>query len=114
MNKYILFVNSTYNNTILTLTDAKGNTINWFSSGRSKFKGTKKSTPYSAQISTENILKAIKGEKIKKIDVRIKGAGPGRDSVLRTLNNNKVFIKSINDTTSIPHNGCRPPKIRRT
>ncbi|XAO72554.1 MAG: 30S ribosomal protein S11 [Candidatus Vidania fulgoroideorum] len=111
--KAILFVNTTYNNTITTLTDKKGNTIYWFSSGRGKFKGSKKSTNFAAQISAEKISNFIKKKKIKQIKIITKGPGNCRDSIIRTINKNRIKITSIKDNTFTPHNGCRPPKRRR-
>ncbi|MGX7577364.1 30S ribosomal protein S11 [Candidatus Vidania fulgoroideorum] len=111
--KYLLHINSTYNNTILNLTNKKGETIIWSTAGSSKFKGKKKSTPYAAQVSTEKIINFFKKNNINKTSVICKGPGAGRDSVLRTLNNFGIEVVSILDTTSIPHNGCRPPKKRR-
>lgn len=110
--KYIIHVNTTYNNTIINLSNNKGEVLIWASSGN-KFKGAKKSTPFAAQISTEKILNYVKKNKIKFLDVIFKGPGVSRDSILRTLNNGGVKILSISDKTSIPHNGCRPPKKRR-
>ncbi|MGX7589526.1 30S ribosomal protein S11 [Candidatus Vidania fulgoroideorum] len=111
--KLLINVNLSYNNTIINLSDKKGNTITWSSSGSNKFKGSKKSTPFAAQVSTEKIINYLKSNEISKVDVIFKGPGPNRDSVLRTLNNNGIKISSINDLTNIPHNGCRPPKKRR-
>ncbi|WP_458659102.1 30S ribosomal protein S11 [Candidatus Vidania fulgoroideorum] len=111
--KALIYVNSTFNNTIINLTDLKGNTIHCTSAGKNKFSGAKKSTPYAAQITTNNISKIIKKNNILSVDVIIKGPGVGRDSVLRTLNSNKINITSISDVTPVPHNGCRPPKKRR-
>ncbi|MGX7576963.1 30S ribosomal protein S11 [Candidatus Vidania fulgoroideorum] len=111
--KGIIFANCTYNNTIITLTDKKGNTIGWSSSGSNKFKGSKKSTPFAAQICTEKLIKKFIEKKIDVVDVKFKGPGNGRDSILRVLNNNNINILSITDLTPIPHNGCRPPKKRR-
>ncbi|MGX7589388.1 30S ribosomal protein S11 [Candidatus Vidania fulgoroideorum] len=111
--KYYLFINSTFNNTIITLTNYKGDVISWESSGKNKFRGAKKSTPFAAQKSTEKIIKSMKIKGVNVVSVRIKGAGSGRDSVIRTLNSGGIFVESIFDITPIAHNGCRPPKKRR-
>ncbi|MGX7585972.1 30S ribosomal protein S11 [Candidatus Vidania fulgoroideorum] len=113
MKFLVLHAFCTFNNTIITLTDLKGSVIDWSSSGRSGFKGTKKSSTYSSQVSVEYICKKIVNLGILNLKVRIKGFGPGRDVVFRTLNNMGINIISISDVTPIPHNGCRPPKKRR-
>ncbi|MGX7582583.1 30S ribosomal protein S11 [Candidatus Vidania fulgoroideorum] len=110
---YFINVHATYNNTIISLSNKKGEVVKWSSSGSNKFKGSKKSTPFAAQISAEKISSYLKIKKINKVNVVLNGPGLGRDSVLRTLNNNNIKIISIIEKTSIPHNGCRPPKKRR-
>lgn len=106
-------VKSTFNNTIITLTDVEGNVLAWASSGSSGFKGARKSTPYSAQIATEIAVEKAKEYGLKRVDVFVKGIGSGRDSAVRTLNNSGIYVNSIKDVTPIPHNGCRPRKPRR-
>ena len=106
-------IKSTFNNTIVTLTDTAGNVLAWASSGSSGFKGSRKSTPYSAQIATEIAVEKAKEYGLKKVDVFVKGIGSGRDSAVRTLNSSGIYVNSIKDITPIPHNGCRPRKPRR-
>ncbi|UOQ27948.1 SSU ribosomal protein S11p (S14e) [Candidatus Vidania fulgoroideae] len=104
----------TYNNTILTVTDKSGKTIFWSSAGLNKFRGTKKSTSFAAQKTTEIVCKKIISLGHKKVFIRLKGPGIGREHVLRTIANSDLDIKIIEDVTPIPHNGCRPKKPRRT
>ncbi|QSW37833.1 30S ribosomal protein S11 [Candidatus Vidania fulgoroideae] len=104
----------TYNNTIICLTDATGKILHWSSAGKIGFKGTKKSSNYAAQMATEEICTEILKRQTKKIKIKLKGPGPGRDIVIRTINNKGIYISEIEDTSPIPHNGCRPPKKRRT
>jgi small subunit ribosomal protein S11 len=108
-----IYINATYNNTVITLTDSKGDTLAWVTAGSLGFKGTKKATPYAA--SRVATVIGNKAEKIgvQEIDIYIKGVGSGRNSALKSLSNRTIKIKSINDVTPIPHNGCRPPKTRR-
>lgn len=108
-----IYISATYNNTVITLTDTKGDTLAWVTAGSLGFKGTKKATPYAA--SRVATVIGNKAEKIgvQEIDIYIKGVGSGRNSALKSLSNRKIRIKSINDVTPIPHNGCRPPKTRR-
>lgn len=108
-----VFVSSSYNNTILTLTDIKGNVLAWTSAGRLGFKGTKKATPFAASKSAEAIALSMDKLGIEKIDVFVKGVGSGRESAIRSLAARGLDISSIKDITPIPHNGCRPPKVRR-
>ncbi len=107
------YIQSTYNNTIITLTDDKGRVLAWSSAGSIGFKGTKKSTPYAASLIVKNAVEKIKKTGIKDVDVFIKGIGLGRDSALRSLAQQGLVINSIKDVTPVPHNGCRPPKPRR-
>jgi small subunit ribosomal protein S11 len=108
-----IYISSTYNNTILTLTDTNGNVIFWTSAGRVGFKNTKKGTPYAASKAAEVMAEVVKKLKIDKIQVLIKGVGAGRESALRSLAAKDLNIISIKDVTPIPHDGCRPPKVRR-
>ena len=109
----VAHVKATFNNVIVTLTDSYGNTISWASSGKMGFKGSKKNTPFAAQITAESAAKAAMDVGMKKIDVLIKGVGSGRDAAVRSLNTAGLEITSIKDITPLPHNGCRPPKKRR-
>lgn len=106
-------IKSTFNNTIVSFTDNSGNVIAWASSGTSGFKGSRKSTPYAAQIAAEVAVEKAKEQGIEKIDVFVKGIGSGRDSAVRSLNSSGLYVNSIKDVTPIPHNGCRPPKPRK-
>jgi small subunit ribosomal protein S11 len=108
-----IYIFSSYNNTILTLTDVKGNVIYWTSAGRVGFQGTKKGTPYAASKAAEVMAEVVKQLNIPKIHVLVKGVGSGRDAALRTLGAHELNIISIKDVTPIPHDGCRPPKVRR-
>ena len=106
-------IQSTFNNTIVTISDPQGNTISWASSGNVGFKGSRKSTPFAAQMAAEQAGKAALECGVKNLEVRIKGPGPGRESAVRALNALGMKIVSIADVTPVPHNGCRPPKRRR-
>ena len=106
-------IKSTFNNTIVTITDPQGNVIAWASSGHVGFKGSRKSTPFAAQVAAEKAGRAALDYGVKSLEVRIKGPGPGRESAVRSLNNVGYKITNIIDVTPIPHNGCRPPKKRR-
>lgn len=109
----VAHINASFNNTIITITDKNGNTLAWATSGSSGFRGSRKSTPFAAQIASERAAKSAAEYGIKNIDVIVKGPGPGRDSAVRALNAYGFNVKSITDATPIPHNGCRPPKRRR-
>ncbi|HHZ70575.1 MAG TPA: 30S ribosomal protein S11 [Methylococcaceae bacterium] len=109
----IAHVHASFNNTIITITDRKGNTLSWATAGGSGFRGSRKSTPFAAQVAAERAGEAAKEHGVKNLDVLIKGPGPGRDSTIRSLNAIGFKINSIFDVTPIPHNGCRPPKKRR-
>lgn len=111
--KIIIHVLCTYNNTIITVSDKFGKTMFWSSAGSNKFKGTKKSTSFAAQKTTENICRKINLLGHKKVSIRIKGPGASRDTVLRTISSSGLKIEYIEDVTPIPHNGCRPKKPRR-
>jgi len=107
------YIQASYNNTIITITDKDGNTIAWASAGHSGFKGPKKATPYAAGVIVSNVIEKIKDSGLKSLDVFVKGVGSGRESAIRALNSHNINILSIKDVTPIPHNGCRPPKVRR-
>lgn len=109
----IAYISASFNNTIITITDRKGNTLAWATAGASGFRGSRKSTPFAAQVAAEKAGSVAKEYGIKNLDVRIKGPGPGRESAVRSLNNLGFKITNIIDGTPIPHNGCRPPKKRR-
>jgi small subunit ribosomal protein S11 len=109
----IAHVHASFNNTIITITDRQGNTLSWATSGGAGFKGSRKSTPFAAQVAAETAGKLAIEYGIKTLEVRIKGPGPGRESSVRALNALGIKISSIADITPVPHNGCRPPKRRR-
>ena len=109
----IAHINATFNNTIITITDRQGNTLSWATSGGSGFRGSRKSTPFAAQVASERAGEAAKEYGLKNLEVRVKGPGPGRESAVRALNSAEFKVQSITDVTPIPHNGCRPPKKRR-
>ena len=109
----IAHVHATFNNTIVTITDRKGNALTWATSGGSGFRGSRKSTPFAAQVAAEHAGKVAQEFGMKNLDVMIKGPGPGRESAVRSFNNLGFKIGNIVDVTPIPHNGCRPPKKRR-
>lgn len=109
----ITHIKSTFNNTIITITDLKGETISWCSSGASGFKGAKKSTPFAAQIATEKAAKQALEQGMKQTEVMINGPGAGRETAIRALQATGIEITLIKDITPVPHNGCRPPKKRR-
>jgi len=109
----IVHVHASFNNTIITITDRKGNTLSWATSGGSGFRGSRKSTPFAAQVAAEKAGIVAQEFGMKNLDVMIKGPGPGRESAVRSLNNLGFKITNIVDVTPIPHNGCRPPKKRR-
>lgn len=109
----IAHVNATFNNTVVNITDAQGNTISWSSAGTKGFKGSRKSTPYAAQLAAEDAGKKAQEHGMKSLEVEVKGPGSGRESALRALQATGFVITSIRDVTPIPHNGCRPKKRRR-
>jgi len=109
----IAHVNATFNNTVINITDVKGNTLSWSSSGVKGFKGSRKSTPYAAQIAASDAGEKAKHHGVKTLEIYIKGPGAGRESALRALQSVGFTITSIKDVTPLPHNGCRPPKRRR-
>jgi small subunit ribosomal protein S11 len=109
----IAHVHASFNNTIITITDRKGNALSWATSGGSGFRGSRKSTPFAAQVAAEKAGSVAQEYGMKNLDVMIKGPGPGRESAVRSLNSMGFKISNIVDVTPIPHNGCRPPKKRR-
>lgn len=109
----IAHVHASFNNTIVTITDRQGNALSWATAGSAGFKGSRKSTPFAAQVAAEHAGKAALEYGVKNLEVRIKGPGPGRESSVRALNALGFKITSISDVTPLPHNGCRPPKKRR-
>jgi len=111
--KGIVHIQATFNNTIVTITDEKGNTLCWSSSGTVGFKGSKKSTPFAAQVAAEDAAKRAKEFGMRKVEVQVKGPGSGRESAIRAIQTAGLEVKAIKDVTPIPHNGCRPRKRRR-
>jgi small subunit ribosomal protein S11 len=109
----IAHVHASFNNTIITITDRQGNALSWATSGGAGFRGSRKSTPFAAQVAAENAGRAAQDYGLKNLEVRVKGPGPGRESSVRALNAVGYKITNITDVTPIPHNGCRPPKKRR-
>ncbi|MFU8877726.1 MAG: 30S ribosomal protein S11 [Wenzhouxiangellaceae bacterium] len=109
----IAHVHASFNNTIITITDRQGNALSWATSGGSGFRGSRKSTPFAAQVAAENAGRAAQDYGVKNLEVRVNGPGPGRESSVRSLNALGYKIINIIDVTPIPHNGCRPPKKRR-
>lgn len=109
----IAHIKATFNNTIISITDMEGNTIAWSSSGTIGFKGSRKSTPFAAQLAAESVAKKAKENGVRKVEVRVKGPGSGRETAIRTLQANGLEVGSIKDVTPVPHNGCRPKKKRR-
>jgi len=109
----VAHIKSTFNNTVVTITDTKGNTISWASAGGVGFKGSRKSTPYAAQQAAENAAKEAMEHGLKEVEVMVKGPGAGREAAIRSLQAAGLEVNIIKDVTPIPHNGCRPPKRRR-
>lgn len=109
----VCHVHASFNNTIITITDRQGNALSWATSGGAGFKGSRKSTPFAAQVAAEKAGKVAQEYGIKSLDVQVQGPGPGRESSIRALNALGIKITSISDVTPLPHNGCRPPKRRR-
>jgi small subunit ribosomal protein S11 len=109
----IAHIHASFNNTIITITDRQGNALSWATSGGSGFRGSRKSTPFAAQVASERAATAAQEYGLQNVDVEVKGPGPGRESAVRALNNAGLKITNITDVTPIPHNGCRPPKKRR-
>ena len=109
----IAHIHASFNNTIITITDRQGNALAWTTAGGSGFRGSRKSTPFAAQVAAERVGNIVKEYGMKNLEVEVKGPGPGRESAVRALNNVGFQITNITDVTPIPHNGCRPPKKRR-
>lgn len=109
----VVHITSTFNNTIVTITDPKGNTISWASAGSTGFKGARKGTPFAAQVASEAATSTAVGLGLKTVEIVVKGQGSGRETAIRAVQNGGLEISSIKDITSVPHNGCRPPKKRR-
>ncbi|MEY3013534.1 MAG: ribosomal protein [Pseudomonadota bacterium] len=109
----VVHIVSTFNNTIVTVTDVAGNVLSWSSSGRRGFKGSRKSTPYAAQMAAEDAARRAQEHGVKSVSIRVKGPGAGREAAMRALGNVGFRVTSIRDVTPIPHNGCRPRKRRR-
>jgi small subunit ribosomal protein S11 len=107
------YIQATFNNTIVTLTDPEGNVIAWGSSGTAGFKGSRKGTPYAAQLAARDAARKAMEHGLRQIDVYVKGPGSGREAAIRSLQSSGLYITGIRDVTPIPHNGCRPPKRRR-
>lgn len=107
------YIQATFNNTILTITDPQGNAVVWGSAGASGFKGSRKSTPFAARTAADAAIKSAKELGLQEVDVFVKGPGPGREAAIRAIQASGVKVRSISDVTPIPHNGCRPPKKRR-
>jgi len=109
----IAHIQSTFNNTIVTLTDTQGNALSWASAGTVGFKGTKKGTPFAAQLASENAVRKAQEHGLRRVDVFVKGPGSGRETAVRALAQTGLEVSIIRDVTPLPHNGCRPPKRRR-
>jgi len=109
----VAHIKATFNNTIVSITDGEGNVISWASAGKVQFKGSRKSTPFAAQMAAENAAREALGLGLRKVEVLVKGPGAGREAAVRSLQAAGLEIQSIRDVTPIPHNGCRPPKKRR-
>ena len=109
----VAHIHASFNNTIVTITDRQGNALAWATAGGSGFRGSRKSTPFAAQVAAERVAVVVKDMGMKNLEVNVKGPGPGRESAIRALNGQGFIITSITDVTPIPHNGCRPPKRRR-
>jgi small subunit ribosomal protein S11 len=109
----VAHIQASFNNTMITITDRQGNALCWATSGATGFRGSRKSTPFAAQVAAERVANAAQEFGMKSVDVYVKGPGPGRESAVRSLNAAGLRINSIADVTPIPHNGCRPPKKRR-
>jgi small subunit ribosomal protein S11 len=109
----IAHIKSTFNNTVVSITDKEGNVLSWSSAGSAGFKGTKKGTPFAAQLAAEQAAKKAMDQGLREVEVLVKGPGSGRETAIRSLQAAGLIISSIKDVTPIPHNGCRPPKQRR-
>ncbi|MEY4608975.1 MAG: hypothetical protein RL625_1192 [Gemmatimonadota bacterium] len=109
----VAHVNATFNNTLITITDAHGNAVSWGTAGKAGFKGSKKSTPFAATVAAEQCAREAMSSGVRRVNVRVQGPGSGRESAIQALAAAGLQVKSIKDVTPIPHNGCRPPKRRR-
>jgi small subunit ribosomal protein S11 len=109
----VIHIKSSFNNTIVTITDPQGNVIAWASSGVAGYKGSRKSTPFAAQLAAEKAARAAQEHGLRRAEVQVKGPGSGRDAAVRSIQNTGIEVVSIKDVTPVPHNGCRPPKRRR-
>ena len=109
----VAHVNATFNNTLITITDAHGNAVSWGSAGKAGFKGSKKSTPFAATVAAEQCAREAMSAGVRRVHVKVQGPGSGRESAIQALASAGLQVKSIKDVTPIPHNGCRPPKRRR-
>jgi small subunit ribosomal protein S11 len=109
----VAHIKATFNNTIITITDSQGNAVVWASAGKAGFKGSKKSTPFAATVAAEQVGRDAMGLGVRRVTVRVQGPGSGRESAIQALATAGLHIKSIQDVTPLPHNGCRPPKKRR-
>jgi len=107
------YIHATFNNTIVTITDPQGNALCWASAGHVGFKGSRKGTPFAAQLAAESAAKKAHGHGMQSVDVFVSGPGGGRETAIRSLNQNGLDVKTLRDVTAVPHNGCRPPKKRR-
>ncbi len=113
VSKAVITVSSSFNNTIITISDDTGNVVGWASAGNAGFKGAKRSTPYAAQVTMQKLLEKVLPFNIKEARVKVSGVGAGRESAVRAIGPSGIKVTSIKDTTPIPHNGCRPKKLRR-
>jgi small subunit ribosomal protein S11 len=109
----VAHIKSSFNNTIITITDLEGNVLSWASAGNVGFKGSRKSTPFAAQMAAEKAARGAMEHGVRKVDVQVKGPGSGRETAIRSLQSNGIEVTGIKDVTPVPHNGCRPPKRRR-
>lgn len=107
------FINASFNNTLVTITDPQGNVISWSSAGNANFKGSRKGTPFAAQVAADKASRNAQEHGLRKIDVKVSGPGSGRETAIRSLQASGLEVTSITDVTPVPHNGCRPPKRRR-
>lgn len=107
------YISATFNNTIVSMTDPEGNVLGWSSAGAAGFKGSRKSTPYAAQLAAQAVLRTASEFGVREMDVLVKGPGPGREAAVRTFQGSDILVRSLSDITPVPHNGCRPPKKRR-
>ena len=111
--KGVIYVQASFNNTIVTVTDVRGQVLCWSSAGACGFKGTRRGTPFAAQTAAENVIRALMDRGMERVEVMISGPGRGRDTALRTIRRSGILLSFVRDVTPMPHNGCRPPKKRR-